>query len=91
MTIKSYQTVESHQHRRHVDLQTESFGAQVCVCVCVLLLRYQLQPALDTQKIQVVLKEKGEKGSCQKLCGEHTQDFISLSRRDTRRYIPFCG
>ena len=30
MTIKSYQTVESHQHRRHVDLQTESFGAQVC-------------------------------------------------------------
>ena len=80
MTIKSYQTVESHQHRRHVDLQTESFGAQVCVCV--LLLRYQLQPALDTHKNTSSVKRKKGKKAAAKSFAESTPriSFFFLSK-----------
>ena len=87
MTIKSYQTVESHQHRRHVDLQTESFGAQVCVCV--LLLRYQLQPALDTQKIRKksgVTRKRGKRQLPKALRRAHPGFHFSLSKRHTSLY-----
>jgi hypothetical protein len=82
MTIKSYQTVESHQHRRHVDLQTESFGAQVCVAPTLSV----AASAWHTKNTSGVKRKRGKRQLPKALRRAHPGFHFSLSKRHTPLY-----